>query len=420
MLVVYGPEGKAEGRFVRYDDLLSTAAVDPDPRAQRQLSFRGEAALMTEVKFLSEGQQKPVVYFTQGNGELDINDTQPARDYDKGAGELRTLLEGANYTVKGLMLTSAEGIKGDVPNTVLSTRVPADASLVVIAGPRQALTAPALQALRAYADPPGNDPNQKKGKLIILLDVNTAPDGTMQKTGLEPFLAEHGVQVGDDLILHDPRSNGEPVDVVRAATAPTLGNVQNPLTETFARFSFPLVRARSVRPVPVNRPEGSRYRAESFMAVSPRWGTWVETNLRAGPQTLWTEYRNRNELGKKFSANPVPVAVVVNEMSPGAGGGPHAMLQGEEKPRMLVFGDATFLSNALMNNPNGSFIYDFFESCIAWLREKPASIGIEAKKRDFYTFNADYNWGRLVGLPALFMLLGVLGLGAGVWVVRRR
>jgi hypothetical protein len=149
---------------------------------------------------------------------------------------------------------------------------------------------------------------------------------------------------------------------------------------------------------------------------------WAETNLSTDPITLIKEYDRKGELEKKLANDHLPVAVAVTENMPGASGGPHAAMQGEEKPRLIVFGNGALVSNILVdkNVPAPFPYYDLFASCVAWLRERPTNIGIEPKKRDYYTFPADANVGRMVGLPAMLMIVGVIGLGTGVWVVRRR
>ena len=78
-------------------------------------------------------------------------------------------------------------------------------------------------------------------------------------------------------------------------------------------------------------------------------------------------------------------------------------------------------SNAGMTDARFARQYDLFQSIVGWLREKPASIGIEAKKQDVYELNtANISFNRMIYLPALLMLVGVIGLGTGVWVTRRR
>ena len=66
--------------------------------------------------------------------------------------------------------------------------------------------------------------------------------------------------------------------------------------------------------------------------------------------------------------------------------------------------------------------YDLFSSCLSWLREQ-SDIGkfVPVKESPHYILRipeSDHN--RLRFLPLGLMLLAVVGLGIGVWVVRRR
>src|SRR5262249_13575439 len=69
ILIVYGTPPDVDSRFIKAEDLVER----PDFMSRSQnRAFRGETALMTELDFLSQGKEKLVIYFTQGNGELDI------------------------------------------------------------------------------------------------------------------------------------------------------------------------------------------------------------------------------------------------------------------------------------------------------------------------------------------------------------
>ena len=57
---------------------------------------------------------------------------------------------------------------------------------------------------------------------------------------------------------------------------------------------------------------------------------------------------------------------------------------------------------------------------LSWLRERHNNIGIDAKKRESYTFSPNADLNRMFLLPSILMLAAVIGLGAGVWIVRRR
>src|SRR6266481_1258064 len=181
ILVVYGEGPRPDHEFIPTDELGNRGL-----RTGEKLTFNGENALITKLTQLSEGKSRAIVYFTQGAGELELKDT--ARTPDRGLAVLSERLEKANYQVRELRL--------DDPTF---KAVPDDAAVVVIARPSRPLSPAAISALRSYLGPAKKD--GKQGKLIVLMDVVTNRDGTIVQTGLEPFLAEYGVQVNNDRIL---------------------------------------------------------------------------------------------------------------------------------------------------------------------------------------------------------------------------
>ena len=91
------------------------------------------------------------------------------------------------------------------------------------------------------------------------------------------------------------------------------------------------------------------------------------------------------------------------------------------KPRLAVFGSASWVGNARVDEqraaePN----FDLFVSTLDWLRERPTNIGVEPRTFKNYSMDRSVNPARLLFLPPLLALVAILGLGAGVWVVRRR
>jgi hypothetical protein len=248
----------------------------------------------------------------------------------------------------------------------------------------------------------------------------------MEMTGLEPFLGEFGVQVNNNRILAIAGGAiSDPQRVLAIMNPEQFVQQHNAIVDSFARLPCYLYNiSRTVEPKPAG-PEGNpRYRPELLMIVPQlqQQAAWAEMNLQTDPITLIKEYDRKGELEKKLGNDHLPVAVAVTENIPGAAGGPHAMLQGEEKPRLIVFGNGALVSNVLVDKDTRPPFpyYDLFASCVAWLRERPTNIGIEPKKRDYYAFPPDANVTRMVGLPAILMVVGIVGLGTGVWVVRRR
>jgi hypothetical protein len=413
LLVVYGEEGKADHQVVKDSDLF---AVDPASRENRFI-FKGEDGLMTALSYLEEGKSRPVVYFTQGNGEPDLNDSTSPEE-GRGLGALRERLQKGNYQIKGLKFGPVASAKSKDPLVVISDRVPDDAETVVIAGPRIALPDFALKALRDYMNPPADKSGKKKGKLIVMLDQVITPAKEEVKTGLEGLLAEFEVKVGNNRVL-----SYKPTDPYRI---PILGNFgsRNPVARTFSTLPVLVTNARTIEPQRSNpnMPGGSHYTAEPIL-LSPNNASWVDTNLRADPGQLVTDLRqNRQELEKALDQDPSSIVVAVGESQPPAGNDPHAFMKPpEQTPRLVVFGSATFATNPYMSESGGQLNYDLFASALAWLRERPSSIGLEPKKRNIFVLNVrDEAVSRMRWLPVTFMLIAIIGMGTGVWLIRRR
>src|SRR5207302_9963874 len=117
---------------------------------------------------------------------------------------------------------------------------------------------------------------------------------------------------------------------------------------------------------------------------------------------------------------PLTIAVMVSESPramPGASAAP-------EKPKLVVFGDATFVSNALGGRSGEAFsiMFDIFAGALDWLRERPTNIGIEPRMAATFELNpeAQLKETQLKFLPLLVSVIGVVGLGLGVWLVRRQ
>jgi hypothetical protein len=417
LLVVYGSPPQENHEFIKKDDLAEIGGRGFSAEDKPRWVFKGEDALMTAINYLEEGKSKPVVYFTQGNGELDINDSQANQPIDEGAGLLRERLQKSNYEVKGLRLSPIGTGRTEGKNVVTAKEVPDDAALIVVAGPRQKFLPEAVTALRDYMSKPAG-PKKAKGKLVVLLDVVTA-QGKMVQTGLEELLAEYNVRMGNDQVLA-PLSNN-PL-YVRVTANPRLRD-RNPVAAAFSGQAFRLYNVRTVRPISGSAPGRAGLQADPLL-LCVEIAQWAEESFPADPERFIAELRENHpkELEAKLMDEPLPVAVAVSEggQSPEMFN-PHAPKPAtEQTPRLLVIGDATFASNRAMGGEGNTLGYALFASCLSWLRERPDNIGIEPKKRAFYQLNEDTNVSRMILLPTGLMAFGVVGLGLGVWVIRRR
>jgi hypothetical protein len=409
VLVVYGTAPNEVTDFIKSSDLFETNMAD---ETGRRFVFKGENALLNSLTFLSAGKTKATVYFTQGNGELAFGERRADR-IDVGMGALIDELNRANYAPRELNVTAD------------TDKIPEDADIVVVARPREEVPAKFLTALRDYLNGTSRK-DKKKGKLVVLFDVvQRGGKGAMVRTGLEALVAEHGVRVGDNELL-DPSNRREPL----ALTALTNGRGKNPVARAFANETegatpFIIYKARTVEPSKANPPGApAAETAETLLMTYPIHRILVETDLDASPRALIEELLRSGpeKINEKLSRAPLSLAVTVSEGKTAAPPIPgHDFMAKEGQPRMVVFGDATWISNSLLQQ-GAPFHFNLFTSCLSWLVER-SDIGtrVPATQHDVYRLKAPPGSSlRLLLLPGFLMMLGVLALGVGVWVVRRR
>lgn len=413
LLVVYGVEPKEQSQFITVESLY-TGSGPSFVRARDSRMFKGESELIQVLSQVAGGKEKPILYFTQGHGELDLKESGGGNEPNQGAGEIKRKLEDDKFTIKGLLLDPArKEYEKKNPDVTVTDKVPDDASIVVVAGPQNPLPESTLKALREYMEPAS--PTGKKGKLVVLLDPAVSrTTGKLERTGIEDFLANFSVQVGDNRVMKVPLDGIPPGLWRNLLWVPAMTNPaedvrrRNPIAGAFYRRNlFWFYEARSVQPMTMGRPPTGKYRVDALLLVPDEVRPWAETDFSS-------------RIKPKPGADSIPIAVAVTE---GGGSDPHAAFMDtpDQKPRMVVIGDVTMISNFAIAQGAFGKHYDLFQSILVWLGERPGTIGIQPKVQDTYEFNSNsVDMVRLLVLPAVIMLVGVVGVGTGVWVVRRR
>lgn len=407
VLLVYGPEGGSVHDFIKASDLYEQKFGETG----RDFVFKGENALLNSLTFLSTNKSKAVVYFTQGSGELDFKERR-ADSIDVGIGAAIDDLNRINFQTRELAVG---------PDT---DRVPEDADIVVVARPREEMPGKFVTALRDYLKG-ANRKDNKKGKLMVLFDVvQRGGKGPIVRTGLEALVAEYGVHVGDDQVINP--SEREPL----LLTVYTNSTIKNPIAQAFnndteGATQFVFYGARTVTPVPTNPAQPAPSPAETLVFANPRRAYLLNTDLNASPAAIVKELNQLAQKDPQLARNRLTLrpslGVVVSEGKMPAPIPGHEFQAKEGQPRMIVFGDATWISNRLEQQvaPNH---FNLFSSCLSWLAER-ADIGerVPPTQHDLYRIKAPPGSSlRLTLLPGLLMVLLVLALGLGVWVVRRR
>ncbi len=154
--------------------------------------------------------KKKAVYFVSGHGEVDLADASP-----QSISQFKYDLENS-YEIKKLELSK-------------DPKVPVDAELVVIAGPKQNYLPGETEALREYA--------KRGGHLLIALD----PDATH---GLASLTKAFGIEYQNNFLLDNRTSAGQ-VGVL-AHQFSKVNGATKPLQNGFAVFLL----ASSLKPAP--------------------------------------------------------------------------------------------------------------------------------------------------------------------------
>ena len=359
-----------------------TVVLDYKGRTERVVSSDEQQLTNGLIKLITGQQRK--IYFLQGHGERDI-----ASNERNGYGSVVSGLQSDNFATDTLVLAQ----KGSVP---------ADASVVVVAGPSADLLQPEIELLKAYAE--------KGGKLVVLIDPPSKP-GDPPLTNLIAFLHEWAIDAGNDIVV-DASGVGKLIgadeSVPVAARYPSHAIVNDFRLLT----AFPY--ARSVTPVSA----GVNGRtAQMFIETSPN--SWGETDI-AGLLTSGKVEQDKT----KDMQGPVPIGAAVSIPAPAAPAPPAAPAgqpKADEPPkpetRMAVVGDSDFAANYALGISGNR---DLFLNIVNWTAQQETLISIRPKDPDDrrLTLTASQQNG-LFYLSLFVVPAAVWGLGIWNWSRRR-
>jgi ABC-type uncharacterized transport system involved in gliding motility auxiliary subunit len=298
-----------------------------------RVAYGGEATTVTQpseenltnaIIKVTRGTKK-VACVIEGHGEPDIDDAQNPR----GFFAVKTGLENENYEAKKVLLATLDA-------------VPAECSLVVVAGPQKPYTNHEMQALDAFL--------KKGGRALFLIPPRSGEQ-------FVPLVSPWGVKLGDDVVVDQ---------VVRLFQGPALG--LSPLANTYTpheitrdfkqRTIFPMTRS-----VQADTSGKNGVLVTELVKTSP--SSWAETDLDGIFQ--------RSEASLDPSADrqgPVAVAAVVDAKLKEMG-------VGDGETRLAVFGSVEFADN---RNLEGTYFNrDLVLNTINWLVGESDLVSIRAK-----------------------------------------
>lgn len=372
-----------------------TVVMEYGGRREKVMSEREQDLTNNLIKVTTGRQVK--AYFVQGHGERDIlGNDRP------GFASVVDALKRDNYTVDKVVLAQSQA------------GVPADASVLVIAGPTADYLKPEVDAIRTYL--------RKGGKALFMLDP---PVGESARTAptLEALLKEWGITLGHDVVI-DISGMGQLLGT--DASVPVVASYpQHPVTDNFDLLTaFPL--AQSVK----GEAGVELGTANTQNVINTGERSWSESDVKslAGGGKVSLDEKAGDHRG------PITIALSLSMDAPDApptapGGASGDKPADGEKPadgakpppkpqmRIMVVGDSDFASNAAAGIQGNA---DLFVNMNNWLTQQEDLISIHPRDAGDrrVTMTADQQ-RRVLWLSLLFIPGLILGSGVYTWWQRR-
>jgi ABC-type uncharacterized transport system involved in gliding motility auxiliary subunit len=322
------------------------------------------------------GSTKKLVYFTEGDGEAQVQDPQDPKGYSQA----KLSLEQENYEVKTLLLPSAE-------------QIPDDASTVVIPGVGRPLNEHEVQILDAYL--------KRGGRLLVLVGPRQGDER------LAKLLADWGAKLGNDIVIDTE---------VRLFEGPRLGVVPitktygaHPITQGFRDYTtYP--QTRTVEPDATGK---KGLQATALVKTSP--SSWAEAKV----DDVFSQ--GVAKLDPDDRKGPVSVAVATSAKLRDMGVEVPPAAEGKTAPdeaRLVVFGTPAFADNQqiVQARLNG----ELFLNAVGWLvgQEQLVSIRSRAVRASRAELTGEQA-ARVFYLSVLIAPELLIACGIAVWWRRR-
>lgn len=326
--------------------------VMADKRMEKVASL-DEQSLTSAIMKVTREQAKTVC-FIEGHGEKELGGGGP-----EGYQQVDAKLKADNYTTKSI-------------NLVATNQIPADCSVLILAGPKKALLPPEAEMVKKYLN--------EGGKLMVELD----PEADLELSNL---VKDWHIEVHNDTAV-DTSGVGRLFGTGPAVPLVTQYG-QHPITKDFGRNSmtfYPLARS---------------LKAEAKDGVTV-------TDLLKTSEACFGETELKGNEAKfdegKDTKGPLTLGVAATKKV------------GEKDARLVVIGDSDFASNAYQRSAaNG----DLFVNAINWLAEEEDLISIRPKSQTNRDVQLSATAQNILFWLIFFMPVAVIGLGISIWWKRR-
>jgi ABC-type uncharacterized transport system involved in gliding motility auxiliary subunit len=343
------------GEQKTFGTIILDAGEGKVERIEKQDDVSEEDVTNALIK-LVKGEKK-TIYFVSGHGEKVLESTD-REGYQVANG----VLGKDGYVVKSL-------------NLAQDLKVPADASVLVMAGPKTEPFPQEADVLDAYLNAGGS----------VLLMLDPPPAASMKS-----FTDKWSITVGNNRVI-DASGMGQLLG--KGPDSPLVARYGNhKIVEKFNVMTFFPV-ARSIQPM-----------------KTPVPGLTVEPLIESSEQSWGESDLSSNKVGfdeKTDMRGPIPIGVVVSKDAPEG-----------KKTRLIVIGDSDFAMNANFGNQGNG---NLFVNTVKWLARDENFISIKTKSPSDRPLTLTESGGRTIAIIVMILFPGaVLLAGIFVWAKRRK
>ncbi len=315
-------------------------------------------------------QPKRALYFLEGHGEFNIESKE-----DQGINTFVRLLDSNNFESKSLMLAVAK-------------EIPKDCSALIVAGPKNDLTAQENEIIKNYL--------KKGGRALFLVEniIVTTPDKPLsayeinKNPSLNEIINDWGLNIKADVVVDLASHAGQD------AGSPATKNYgkHKALTDGLD-YSF-YVRPRTIA---VLKDYRLTIKLAPIVLTASKKESWGESD-----RTLNVHFDESED-----TPGPVPIAYVVFEE--------------KEKDdiadtRLIVFTDADFLSNVYINQYSNA---QMGLNVINWLAQTDYKSFVDQKKIEIERLDLTSQQKRTIALILILMPVFIGLVGIVVWIKSR-
>tara|TARA_R110002153_G_scaffold40633_3_gene116253 strand:- start:24930 stop:26549 length:1620 start_codon:yes stop_codon:yes gene_type:complete len=316
------------------------------------------------------------VYFLTGHGEYSTTN-----DEYLGLSKFKQLLADNNIISKNLML----GISQSIPD---------DCDVLIIAGPKNALTQNEEDLIVDYLTTGGDALFLIEHTLVTTPDKPLSAEQLQNNPSLNSILNQWGLDVQSDIVVDLTNHVGDDVG------SPATKNYQLHKALTAGLDYTFYVRPRSIRVLPQRRPS---IKHAIIASTASAENSWAETN-----RTLDIQFDPSTD-----TAGPVPFSYVVIDERNTA----DPQENKSSDTRLIVFTDADFLTNVYINQYSNA---QMGLNLVNWLAELDYKTFVSAKEIKVERLDLTSKQKRQVIVILFLLPFFFVIAGAVVWLRRKR